>query len=461
MKELAGACQKYGLKLCFYYSHKQDWEDPDGYTNGGHWDPAVPPEEKQVFERYMDRKAVPQVTELLTGYGPIGLIWYDTPGNLSDYNATRFLNLVHAIQPECIVGARVSNNPEIGDYAGFGDNLVPVQANPLPWETCATMNDTWGFKAQDRNWKTPERLIRLLVSIVSKGGNYLLNVGPTALGEIPPESVDRLALMGKWLEKNGDAIYSVSGCLLHSPPEWGALTGREGKLYLHLFDWKPGPFTLTGLSNPVKNAKILSTGENLPFDQKKNADPDLDILTLTLPDKAPDPAVSVIELDISGIPQIDETPNDVTGPVILSGFNAAVISGGNTPEMRIGPTGIPENWHDARDCLRWKIRITRPGNFEADLFTFTERHPDRNAEHWEGGHELSLSNGEGQRDFTVTDQGRTYPRDNYQWQIIRSACGKLSFGKPGIYTIELKARKLNFEKGFGPKVHRIVLSLAE
>ncbi|GHV07719.1 hypothetical protein FACS189485_18430 [Spirochaetia bacterium] len=461
MKELAAACQKYGLKLCFYYSHKQDWEDPDGFTNQGHWDPSVPTAENQVFERYMDRKAIPQVVELLIGYGPIGLIWYDTPGDLSDYNAKRFLNLVHAIQPECIVSPRVSNNPEIGDYVGYGDNAVPVQANPLPWETCATMNDTWGFKAQDHNWKTPERLLRLLSSIVSKGGNYLLNVGPTALGEIPPESVERLAVIGKWLEKNGDAIYTVSGNLLRQAPEWGAVTGREGKLYLHFFDWPAGPFTLTGLSNPVKEARLLAAGETIPFNQEKITLPELDVLTLTLPLEAPDRAVSVIELDIEGIPRIDETPNDAAGPVILTGFQARIMGAGKTPEMRIGPTGIPENWHDTGDYLRWEVRITRPGTFKAELFTFTERHPDYTPDYWEGGHELTLSAGESAVHFTVSEappEGeRAYPRDNYQWQIIPSPCGSLSFPKPGVYTVELKARKLVFEKGLGPKVYRVVL----
>jgi alpha-L-fucosidase len=110
------------------------------YHKAKPWGEIIFQEEKQIFERYMDRKAI------------------------------RFLNLVHAVQPECIASSRISGNPEIGDYAGFGDSLIPVQAKPLPWETRAAMNDTWGFKAQDRNWKTPERLIRLLVSIVSKGG---------------------------------------------------------------------------------------------------------------------------------------------------------------------------------------------------------------------------------------------------------------------------------------------------
>jgi alpha-L-fucosidase len=457
MKELAEACKKYGLKLCFYYSHKQDWEDLDGYTNEGHWDAAMPRAEDQVFERYMDRKAIPQVVELLTGYGPIGLIWYDTPGDLSDYNAMRFLNLVHAIQPECIVSARVSNNPEIGDYVGYGDNLVPVQANPLPWETCATINDTWGFKAQDLNWKTPERLIRLLSSIVSKGGNYLLNVGPTALGEIPLESVNRLTDIGDWLKKNGSAIYPVSGCLLRQTPEWGAVTGCEGKLYLHFHDWKGGSFTLTGLQNQVNAATILATGQTIPFSQKKIDELNLDILSLDLPSEAPDPAVSIVELDIKGSPKIDERPNDVTGPAILPGFSAQIMTIGEKAELRIGSTGIPENWHDCRDYLSWKVCITQAGRFQADIFTFTERYPDRNPDHWEGGHEFKLIAGENQVEFTITEGERTYPRDNYQWQLIHSPCGTLIFSKPGLYTVELRAAKLNFAKGFGPKLHRIIL----
>jgi alpha-L-fucosidase len=458
MKELAAACQKYGLKLCFYYSHKQDWEDPDGSANRGHWDPAIPPVEKQIFERYMDRKALPQVVELLTGYGPIGIIWYDTPSDMCDYNSRRFLNIVHAIQPECIVSPRVSSNPTIGDYIGFTDNLVPVQGSTLPWETCATMNDTWGYKSGDHNWKSTERLIRLLVSIVSKGGNYLLNVGPTALGEIPPESVERLAAIGRWLEKNGEAIYSVSGCLLRNPPEWGAVTGREGKLYIHIFDWRPGEFTLTGLPNKVKAVRILANGETLPFTQKKDPASGLDILSLTLPPEAPDKAVSVIELDIDGVPHIDETPNDATGPLVVLGSNALIVSGGTTPELRIDPTGLPGNWHDTGDYLRWDIRITRPGDYDAELFTATEHHPERNPEHWEGGHELSLSAGGSHTDFTVTEEGRSSPRDNELWQVIRSPCGKLHFDKAGSYTLELKARKLVFDKKFGPKVQNIVLS---
>ncbi|MCL2834246.1 MAG: alpha-L-fucosidase [Treponema sp.] len=457
MKELAQACQKHGLKLCFYYSHKQDWEDPDGYTNQEHWDQSMPRIADQVFERYMDRKAIPQVTELLTGYGPIGLIWYDTPGDLSDYNAMRFANLVHAIQPDCIVSARVSNNPKIGDYIGYGDNLVPVQANTAPWETCATMNDTWGFKAQDHNWKTPDRLIRLLSSIVSKGGNYLLNVGPDCLGEIPQQSAERLRIIGKWLEKNGDAIYTVKGCLMRQTPEWGAVTGREGKLYIHIHEWKSGAFIFSGLANKVTAARLLATGAALDFSQVKSNETGLDILTIDLPAQAPDSSVSIIELDIAGAPVINEIPNDSAGPVILPGFSAYIKGGPQAPLLKIGSTGIPENWRSTDDYMGWETAITKAGVFDADLYTFTERHPDRTPDHWEGGHRLCLQAADNRLEFSVTEGERSYPRDNYQWQLIHTPIGKINFIKSGIYRIELKALKLNFEKGLGPKVHTIVL----
>lgn len=461
MKELAAACQKYGLKLCFYYSHKQDWEDPDGYTNEGHWDATMPRVEDQVFERYMDRKAMPQVMELLTGYGPIGLIWYDTPGDLHDYNATRFLDLVHAIQPECIVSPRVSNNPDIGDYIGYGDNVVPVEANSLPWETCATMNDTWGFKAQDHNWKSVGRLLRLLASIASKGGNYLLNVGPTKEGEIPPESVERLQAIGQWVSRNGEGIFGTKGGLLRQTPEWGAVTGKEGCLYLHVFDWKPGKLTLTGLQNQVTAAKILSTGEAIPFQQEQKGDLAVPVLTLTLPESTPEADVTVLALDVTGMPTFDETPNDIGGTVLLPGFMADMLSSNETHALQNGAPGLVENWHDTADYLQWQMNITEPGLYDVELHTFTQRHYNRFPIHWEGGHEMTIAVDGKALPFVVTDEGRTFPRDNYQWQSIRTPIGAVDFAAPGRYPITLTAQKINFEHGFGPKVHSVTLKKRE
>lgn len=456
MKELARACQEKGVKLCFYYSHMQDWDDPDGFVNPPQWDRTYPDEIK-VLERYMNRKALPQVMELLTQYGPVGIVWYDTPGPLSDYNATRFYNLVHAIQPECLVSTRVSKNPQIGDYGGYGDNQVPLSVNPLPWETCATMNDTWGYKAQDHNWKSSASLIRLLVSIVSKGGNYLLNVGPTKEGEIPGESVERLEKIGQWMDNNGRSIYEAEGCLLKQVPEWGAVTGKEGKLFIHLFSWTPGEFVFTGLKNRVLSARVLSTGAVIPHMQKKFESPELDVLTLMLPKEAPDEAVSVIELDISGCPQVEEVPNDAGGSIELAGFCAEILSKDGTPELRVGNAGIIESWKRSEDYLGWKMLITRPGAYKVQMHTLSERHPERLPVSWEGGHEFTLSMGGESLDFTVSRGEMSYPRDNHQWQNFCTECGTLSFSEAGEYRVELLPRKIVFDHGFGPKLRCLKL----
>ena len=456
MKDLAEACQKQGIKLCFYYSHYQDWDDPDGVVKCEQWDNTYPAEQK-VFERYMNRKAIPQVMELLTQYGPVGIMWFDTPGDLSHYNAQRFNDLVHAIQPECIVGPRVSSD-ELGDYIGYRDNQVPSGSNPLPWETCATINDTWGFKKQDTNWKSPAALIRLLVSIAAKGGNYLLNVGPTAEGEIPPESVERLHIIGDWLRRNGESIYGCRGGLIPYESEWGAVTGKGENLYLHLFGWYSGRFVFTGLKNRVKNAKVLATGENIAFRQEENGAVPMPRLILDLPETSPDPYVSVIALELEGEPEIDTTLTDRDGFLSLTSVSARRSSINGEPAFTLARSGIIEGWTRTEDSLSWEFILNQPGDYQVSFHSFTEKdpelHPDDN---WEGGHEFVISCAGQEVRFTVTDDKRTYPRDLFLWQDVETRCGILHIENAGKYTLTLTPRKIQYEKGLGPKVKGLTL----
>jgi len=319
LKPLAEACKKYGIKLGFYYSQAQDWNNPggsaarkvtkegwanpdsviiDAYTkeHNGHWDPA---QEKKTFAQYIDNVAVPQVKELLTNYGDVAVLWWDTPTNMTDDAATKLQSLL-ALQPAIITNDRLKrpNFP--------GDHKTPEQRIPnlkdldgSDWETCMTMNGTWGFKSYDHNYKTPETLIRNLLDIASKGGNFLLNVGPTNLGEFPQESIDILAKMGQWMKINGEAVYATKA----SPWglfEWGRCTKKETKegttLYFSVFEWPAdGKLEISNFKNKISSAKLLADGKKLKTSVSKDG-----LLTIVLPSKAPDPIASVIKVIVTG-----------------------------------------------------------------------------------------------------------------------------------------------------------------
>ena len=303
MKELADACRRQGLRMGFYYSQAQDWHQPGGAIIGGMWDPA----QQGDFDDYLNKLSLPQVRELLTNYGPIALLWFDTPRNMTEERAQRFVKLVRELQPDCLINGRLGTRQGI-DYLSMGDNQVPDHTVPGAWETPATINDTWGFKKNDHNWKPADILIFRLVDIVSKGGNYLLNVGPTAEGVIPPESVKVLQQIGSWLQVNGEAVYGTGptpfGAELKSsatldahfqyqkPAGWRCTT-KPGKLYIHLFDWPQGSFRLDGVKGKVTGARLLAAPRHkLKFKQQGSA------VVVSLPAVAPGELANVLALDV-------------------------------------------------------------------------------------------------------------------------------------------------------------------
>lgn len=296
MKELAAECAKQGIKMCFYYSQTQDWHHPDGDGNDWDYDPA-----QKDFQSYVDNYVKPQVRELLTNYGPIGLIWFDTPKAMTEAQSRSLLQLVHDVQPDCLVSGRIGN--ALGDYASAGDNAIPEAFVREDWETPATINDTWGFKSYDHHWKSTQDLLHKLVDIVSKGGNYLLNVGPTAEGVIPEPSVERLTEMGEWLQRNGEAVYGTHAGPLQGVA-WCRSTARPGKVYLHVYDWPAdGALRLPPLAHGDLRAAYLlgdDSHKKLPFGMENHQ------LVIQGPQQAPDALITVVVLELPG--EIDLEP---------------------------------------------------------------------------------------------------------------------------------------------------------
>ena len=321
LKPLAEACKKYGIKLGIYYSQSQDWTNPGGITgrremkqgwdnpdaekidaytlaHKGSWDSA---QQTKTFDEYFNNVAFPQVKELLTNYGDIAVIWWDTPGGLSPEQAKKMTHLVKSLQPKIITNDRLG-----GGYTG--DYKTPEQKIPnlaeldgKDWETCMTMNRTWGYRTADHEWKSAEELMRNTIDIASKGGNFLLNIGPKPDGTFPQESINRLKEMGNWMKKYSEAIYDTHANPVASA-DWGRITAKDNNnsttLYLSVFNWPTNnQLKVEGLNNKALNAELIGEKSNLKLKQN----PDGSLLISGLPSLAPNKIASVIVVKLDGL----------------------------------------------------------------------------------------------------------------------------------------------------------------
>ncbi len=317
LKELSDACQSEGIKMCWYHSI-MDWHHPDYLPRRG-WETNRPAEGADLnrYIKYMKS----QLEELTSHYGKIGVLWFDGEWEETwthEYGVDLY-NYVRNLQPDIIINNRVDNGrsgmagmTREGGYAGdFGTPEQEIPATGMPgmdWETCMTMNDHWGYNKYNDNWKSTTDLIRKLADIASKGGNFLLNVGPKADGTFPEESIIRLKEIGEWMGKNGEAIYETSA----SPFEklnWGRCTqkqmGEDTRLYLHVFNWpEDGILKVPGIFNEPKSAWLLADKSKASLNVTRNED----ALWIALPGQVIDTINTVVILDIKGKPDISYPP---------------------------------------------------------------------------------------------------------------------------------------------------------
>ncbi|MCI8854372.1 MAG: alpha-L-fucosidase [Lachnospiraceae bacterium] len=295
VKELSEACAKYGIIFCLYYSQMQDWEDPDADGNTWDFDP-----EKKNFSAYFYRKVKPQVQELLTNYGKIGMIWFDTPYDMPRDLSDELAEFVHELQPDCLISGRIGYG--LGDFREMNDNAIPHNLFPEDWESPMTLNNTWGYSKTDHHWKSARTVVDMMVNIAGKGGNLLLNIGPDELGRIPQESDDILMEVGQFLEKNGESIYGTIG-MPDFPYDnvWGGCTRKKDRFYLHVLTYPDEPYEIRiyNLKSKVRRVYLLETGEELSFVQKYEIARDEYRFRTFFPEKPVNvlDTVAVVELD--------------------------------------------------------------------------------------------------------------------------------------------------------------------
>ena len=428
LKELSVACKKHGIRLCFYHSI-MDWHHPDAqapfypsYNDGSRTNPN--------FSRYVKTYLKPQLKELITNYGPLGVMWFDGEW-IKDWTEPQGIDLynyIRSLQPDIIINNRVGKGRKsmqgmtkegyfAGDFGTPEQEIPPTGLPGVDWETCMTMNDTWGFKSYDNNWKSKEDLLRKLVDIASKGGNFLLNVGPTSEGLIPQASVERLAAMGEWMTRNSESIYGTTASPFEKLP-WGRCTAKPGKLYLHVFDWpKNGELKVPMPRSDVQMAYLFTHKDRaeLLLDSDEGGN-----LVVTVPRKVPDVIDTVVLLEMEAeavvVPQAEDGSIILkAGDAVVRGTNARYESGGGKDNIGF--------WTNPDDYVIWRFKVTNKGTFNASM-TYA-------CAAGSGGSEYTLSAAKQKISSKVKDTG--------SWtNFVAEKLGTVKITKPGTYNLSVK-----------------------
>ncbi len=430
MKELAEACREEGIGFGFYYSHAKDWTTP-GARNA----PKVDADGNPVsFDDYFYSKSLPQLKEITSNYGPLVLIWFDTPGNIDKKYVDILTDVVRKNQPKALINGRIGAGG--GDYQSLGDMEVPRGNVEGMWETVDTSNDSWSYAWYDKNWKTPKEILERLISTVARGGTYMLNVGPRGDGSVPEDAQRTLRSAGEWIRQYPFVVYGTDASPWGHALPWGDVTVKENRLFLSLYEMPADHvLNLPGLKTEIVSVSLFNADEKQPLSFRKENG----WIRMELPCEIQEKRIPVIEVELTGTPDVD--PCRGIDPAVTTELlvEFAEVQGAESDEKRwMEKFGEWKGVHHAFDwqaggTASWDVDVLEPGAYQVDL-TYA---------------------GEGRIvwQVAVEDGDRIQNQQNSSHNYQKFPIGWIHFDKPGRHKVSVSCLEGNLEKASLKKIH--------
>ena len=438
IKELAAACKKHGIKLGFYYSHWVDWDHPYGWDHNK----ELTGIKDEDYDKYWQEKVIPQLRELLTNYGDIAMFWFDMWLNYKNTvvkkeQLDQVVRLIRELQPNCLINSRIGlPASDTGvDFESKGDNEFGAVYTVHPWETSGTIAHSWGYYGQENEWKSTSQLLQSLIGNVSLNGDFTLNVGPRADGSIPYEGVRRLEDMGKWLSKNGEAVYGCTGLELRAGQhDWGRITTKTVKnkqlVYLHIYNWPLDKvLRLSGILSRPEKAELITTTGRKPLRFTQNGP----LTHIRLPEQAADPFVSVVVLQYPASVTLDGemVPESTFGGFALTAANVWERPS-NIKLVRYDGLRPTHLVLDKEGTLTWEVYIPAAGSYHIDLSAHNHSKDPVGIQVRVSGQHL---------DQQLKPSGTIVaePHSSYTDEFADTRLGQLRFPAAGFYQVSFKA----------------------